>query len=200
MVSCRAVSGPYPPEWIAIVTYQPRFTRQPFSWRSTARIIGARRPSWATASVSSVEMTLRPRRFTHGSIRGIIQNEKPKSFHPPRGRSCVRELLARGEAARPPCRLRRRDRARRRRSDHRAGGADPHPLIGEAVPVRPVPDIVWDGCEDPALPPSAELRNCLSDNGAATFINADLCDETPEPSQDIGAVTCEHEPLPPQDP
>jgi parallel beta-helix repeat protein len=79
-------------------------------------------------------------------------------------------------------------------------GADPHPLIGEAVPVRPVPDIVWDGCEDPARPPSAELRNCLSDNGAATFINADICDETPEPSQDIGAVTCEHEPLPPQDP
>ena len=46
----------------------------------------------------------------------------------------------------------------------------------------------------------AKVHENRVENGAATFINADLCDETPEPSQDIGAVTCEHEPLPPQDP
>ena len=59
----------------------------------------------------------------------------------------------------------------------------------------PMPDIVDDGCSDPALMNvDNALTNCLSNNGAATFYMAAMCGGSP--SDDINAVTCTHANLP----
>lgn len=68
------------------------------------------------------------------------------------------------------------------------------------IPLNPVPDIIWDGCTDPLVDGSAALVNCLSENGAATYANMDLCGEGSGVDMDISKATCEHATLPPQDP
>jgi hypothetical protein len=69
------------------------------------------------------------------------------------------------------------------------------------VPLNPVPDIVWDGCEDPdAMNTDNALTNCVSDNGSATYLNMDYCKTGGGSSQDISKVTCEHAALPAQNP
>ncbi len=85
--------------------------------------------------------------------------------------------------------------------DNRASGngTDPDPTLGALVPdYRPVPDFVWDGCQDPAI--TAEFNgNCLSNNGAATYLNADFCGGFSNQATDITAVTCVGEELAGQD-
>jgi hypothetical protein len=59
-----------------------------------------------------------------------------------------------------------------------------------------VPDMLLDGCFDPAADNAdGKLSNCFSDNGAATFINFDLCNGFMMQSTDLTPVTCEHTPL-----
>lgn len=74
-------------------------------------------------------------------------------------------------------------------------GTDPSPLIAAIAPQRPVPDLFHDGCVDPDVVATPELANCFSDNGAATYVNIDLCGGLANQSTDIGPVTCKHTPL-----
>ena len=82
-------------------------------------------------------------------------------------------------------------------------GTDPDGLVAIAVSVDPVPDVITDGCEDASAAGGEDLRNCMSDNGAATFHDFALADPLCAPgtaSSDVAEFTCEHEPLPAQDP
>jgi parallel beta-helix repeat protein len=81
-----------------------------------------------------------------------------------------------------------------------SNGADPDPIFGALVQARPVPDVVWDGCVDPAKDnTTGALTNCLMGNGAATFASLNLCAMTGE-STDIGPVTCEQPSVVPEAP
>lgn len=61
----------------------------------------------------------------------------------------------------------------------------------------PAPDILFDGCVDPEAAPMDPARvNCLWQNGDADYRNIDLCGDLENPSSDIDAVTCQHDPLP----
>lgn len=76
-------------------------------------------------------------------------------------------------------------------------GTNPHGQIASLVPVRPVPDVVWDGCEDDSRDNSdGSLTNCLSDMGTGTYFDVDLCGVFMNQSTDMTPVTCEHDPLP----
>ena len=75
-------------------------------------------------------------------------------------------------------------------------GTMPAELIAGLVKERPVPDLFHDGCFDAAADNAdGKLSNCFSDNGAATYINIDLCNGFMMQSTDITPVTCEHTPL-----
>jgi parallel beta-helix repeat protein len=75
-------------------------------------------------------------------------------------------------------------------------GTMPAELIAGLVKERPVPDLFHDGCFDAAADNGdGKLSNCFSDNGAATYINIDLCNGFMMQSTDITPVTCEHTPL-----
>ena len=76
-------------------------------------------------------------------------------------------------------------------------------IAGAAGGISPIPDIVWDGCTDPAAVDDGHLVNCINANktpagGDATYANADLCGMPSMISTDASSVTCEYEPLPPQ--
>lgn len=78
-------------------------------------------------------------------------------------------------------------------------GTDPKDLVKQFIPKNPVPEFVWDGCEEAGVDNSTgKYTNCLSDNGAATYLNM-ACLEGPTDS-DISKVTCDHTALPPQNP
>ena len=82
-------------------------------------------------------------------------------------------------------------------------GTDPNVLIqGASGGLMPIPDIVWDGCVDPAAVDDGHLVNCIKDNtagaAAATYASADLCGMPSMVSTDATKVTCEYEPLPSQ--
>jgi len=82
-------------------------------------------------------------------------------------------------------------------------GTKPHPQLGLAAGgIKPIPDIVWDGCTDPTAVDDGHLVNCINGNkdgvGDATYANADLCGNPSMISQDTSMVTCTYEPLPPQ--
>lgn len=83
-------------------------------------------------------------------------------------------------------------------------GKDPDDLIaGSAGGINPIPSIVWDGCTDPNAVDDGHLVNCLNNNktaqgGAASYVNADLCGMPSSPDIDPTKVTCEYDPLPPQ--
>jgi parallel beta-helix repeat protein len=59
---------------------------------------------------------------------------------------------------------------------------------------RPVPDILWDGCYDPAQDPPK--LNCMQDNEGADFIDVDFCGNFEAPSTDMTPFDCSYEPLP----
>ena len=73
-------------------------------------------------------------------------------------------------------------------------GTDPHDVAAAITSVRPIPDIVWDGCLDESVDNTdGRFDNCVSDNGEATYLNIDgICGDG---STDISEVTCEQEPL-----
>jgi len=82
-------------------------------------------------------------------------------------------------------------------------GTDPSSLIkGTSGGLDPIPDIIWDGCVDPAAVDDGHLINCIKDNKAgaadATYANADFCGNPPVVTTDATGVTCEYEPLPSQ--
>ena len=79
-----------------------------------------------------------------------------------------------------------------------AGNAtDPDDLIlGVTAGKSPGVDLLLDGCSDPDLANAdGALTNCFMGNGAATFMNMDLCNTAGMKSEDIGPVTCMHPPL-----
>lgn len=59
----------------------------------------------------------------------------------------------------------------------------------------PSPDIIVDGCSDPAKD-GADLANCISGNGAATYMAVDLCTQLGGPVTDPAEATCEYAALP----
>lgn len=83
-------------------------------------------------------------------------------------------------------------------------GKNPDPLIGASSGgISPIPAIVWDGCTDPAAVDDGHLVNCLDNNltgaGApASYVNVDLCGMPSSVDIDVTKVTCQYEPLPPQ--
>ncbi len=82
-------------------------------------------------------------------------------------------------------------------------GTKPNALIsGAAGGISPIPDLVWDGCTDPAAVDDGHLTNCINANkdgaGDATYANADLCSAQQMVDQDATKVTCTYDPLPPQ--
>ncbi len=69
-------------------------------------------------------------------------------------------------------------------------GTAPDPLLASLLASpRPLPDIIWDGCEDPVLT-AAFNGNCVYNNGVATYLDADFCGGFANPNTDISAVTC----------
>ncbi|MFO0588636.1 MAG: parallel beta-helix domain-containing protein [Polyangiaceae bacterium] len=82
-------------------------------------------------------------------------------------------------------------------------GTKPQALIAAAAGgIKPIPDIVWDGCTDANAVDDGHLTNCIGGNkegaGDATYANADLCGNPSMVSQDTAPVTCMYDPLPPQ--
>ncbi len=81
-------------------------------------------------------------------------------------------------------------------------GLDAHPLVkAAAAGLSPIPDIVWDGCEDPTAMGDM-ITNCINENvagaNAATYANADFCSSPSVVDTDAAKVTCEYGSLPPQ--
>lgn len=74
-------------------------------------------------------------------------------------------------------------------------GADPSLIVGSLTVIRPIPDVLWDGCVDAAAVDDGHLVNCVSEP-AATYLNFNYCGDFPEPSQDVTPVTCAYDPLP----
>lgn len=83
-------------------------------------------------------------------------------------------------------------------------GKDPDPLIGaSAGGISPIPAIIWDGCLDPNAVDDGHLKNCLNNNltgggDPASYVNVDLCNNPSNVDIDASKVTCEYDPLPPQ--
>jgi parallel beta-helix repeat protein len=74
-------------------------------------------------------------------------------------------------------------------------GTDPAGLVSVLTDIRPIPDIMWDGCIDEAAMDDGHLTNCISEP-SVTFLSFNFCNDFPAPSQDLTPVTCTYEPLP----
>lgn len=74
-------------------------------------------------------------------------------------------------------------------------GAAPDPAV-EPIFHTPAADMLDDGCPDPDKTPDPSLVNCFYNNGAATFMNFDLCNGFMNQSTDVMPVTCQHTELP----
>ncbi len=76
-------------------------------------------------------------------------------------------------------------------------GTDPAKLLRDTTgDMVPLADVILDGCADPERDNTdRSLDNCLFENGAATYLNLDLCGGFQNQSTDIAPVTCEHTPL-----
>lgn len=79
-------------------------------------------------------------------------------------------------------------------------GYDPTGDLAAFIVDRPVPDLVFDGCIDPAKKASEDLRNCFSNNGKATYYDVDVCGFLQDQSTDISEVDCTQDALPSIDP
>lgn len=78
-------------------------------------------------------------------------------------------------------------------------GANPQGLIAALFPAMDGPDIGWDGCfADPADATDPDKRNCISNNGDASFLNVNfaVCGGSGTQESDPDTATCEHESLP----
>lgn len=74
------------------------------------------------------------------------------------------------------------------------------PKIAAIVVADPVPDILSDGCTDPAkMNTMHELTNCLKSNGPATYAALNVCDGFKE-TTDMAPVTCEQPAVKPEAP
>lgn len=79
-------------------------------------------------------------------------------------------------------------------------GTAPNAAIAAVVIAEPVPDVLADGCADPAKSNAdGSLTNCLKNNGAATYAAMNTCSGFME-TTDIAAVTCEHPAIVPEKP
>jgi len=76
-----------------------------------------------------------------------------------------------------------------------ANGAAPEAAL-EPLYGKPAPDMVQDGCLDPDKVQAPALVNCFDQNGAASYLNFDLCGGGMNPSTELMAVTCQHPELP----
>jgi parallel beta-helix repeat protein len=74
-------------------------------------------------------------------------------------------------------------------------GTDPKPFFSDYTAIRPMPDVVWNGCTDPSAVDDGHSKNCVSEP-SATYVNFNACGELPGESQDKVPVTCEYDPLP----
>lgn len=74
-------------------------------------------------------------------------------------------------------------------------GAAPDPALAPLFGT-PAPDMLYDGCPDPGQAPDPALVNCFFMNGAATFMNFDLCGGLMDQSTDLSPFTCQHSELP----
>jgi hypothetical protein len=74
-------------------------------------------------------------------------------------------------------------------------GTEPLPYFSSFTALRPIPDIMWEGCTDPSATDDGHLKNCISEP-AATYVNVNRCGELPGESQDVAPVTCTYAPLP----
>lgn len=70
------------------------------------------------------------------------------------------------------------------------------PGMYAAIVGEPGPDMADDGCVDPELQPAPALVNCFDMNGAASYLDFDLCGGGMNQSGDLGPVTCQQMPLP----
>lgn len=77
-------------------------------------------------------------------------------------------------------------------------GTDPQGIIGLLTAIRPVPDVLWDGCTDAMAVDDGHLINCVMEAGTTTYLNFNQCNELPAASQDVTPVTCMYDPLPTQ--
>jgi parallel beta-helix repeat protein len=77
-------------------------------------------------------------------------------------------------------------------------GGKPADVVAAVAPT-PVPDVLWDGCYDPAVGATADL-NCLRGNGAATYANVNFCQQMPLAGPDLASLDCSYPSLPGQDP
>jgi parallel beta-helix repeat protein len=69
-------------------------------------------------------------------------------------------------------------------------------ILGVTAGKTPGADMLLDGCVDPALPNAdGALSNCFPNNGAATFLNFDLCQDNGGMTEDLETVNCTHTPL-----
>ena len=78
-------------------------------------------------------------------------------------------------------------------------GGDPAELISTITKnMKPAPDMLLDGCIDATVDNADNSQtNCFFENGAATYLNFDLCGGFAMQSADVAPVTCEHTPLTP---
>ncbi|MBA3547813.1 MAG: right-handed parallel beta-helix repeat-containing protein [Nannocystis sp.] len=76
-------------------------------------------------------------------------------------------------------------------------GAAPADLIlGVTAGKKPGVDMLLDGCIDPDLANAdGALSNCFPNNGAATFLNFDLCQANNGMTEDLETVNCMQPPL-----
>jgi parallel beta-helix repeat protein len=81
-------------------------------------------------------------------------------------------------------------------------GSDPDIVVKTITNSMVVEDVIWDGCQEPNADNSTgALTNCLFENGTATYKDFKYCAMPMEPpSTDLTAVTCQHDPLAPQNP
>jgi parallel beta-helix repeat protein len=69
-------------------------------------------------------------------------------------------------------------------------------ILGVTAGKTPGADMLLDGCVDPDLANAdGALSNCFPGNGAATFLNFDLCQDNGGMTEDLETVNCMHTPL-----
>lgn len=81
-----------------------------------------------------------------------------------------------------------------------ANGEEPfgtvHAVAGRFIPT-PTPAVVFDGCLNPEVDPEdPALWNCVADDGVASYVTLDFCNNFVGVSEDMADVDCTQDPLP----